>query len=172
MASVSFLDLISCIFPWLQLNKEGDDQSKNTAGEFVVIRDSLSLQNAQYLRQYPTPCSVKNAHLIVSFFFLFFSENLDHSTTSTDLQSISVHTPRASLSGAVIFTMAEINKATSNFSASNKIGEGGFGIIYKGTLNDGTVVAVKRGKKVRLHIIYNVISLYLLFLPSSNLIVI
>ena len=47
--------------------------------------------------------------------------------------------------------MAELNRATSNFSISNKIGEGGFGVIYKGTLNDGNIVAIKRGKKVCSH---------------------
>nr|GMD87768.1 probable leucine-rich repeat receptor-like serine/threonine-protein kinase At3g14840 [Ipomoea batatas] len=34
--------------------------------------------------------------------------------------------------------------ATNNFDASNKIGEGGFGPVYKGTLLDGTVIAVKQ----------------------------
>ncbi|XP_044470533.1 cysteine-rich receptor-like protein kinase 10 [Mangifera indica] len=34
--------------------------------------------------------------------------------------------------------------ATSNFSEGNKIGEGGFGSVYKGTLHDGQMVAIKR----------------------------
>nr|GLL45897.1 probable LRR receptor-like serine/threonine-protein kinase At1g07650 [Ipomoea trifida] len=34
--------------------------------------------------------------------------------------------------------------ATNNFDAANKIGEGGFGSVYKGTLLDGTVIAVKQ----------------------------
>nr|GMD30924.1 putative receptor-like protein kinase At4g00960 [Ipomoea batatas] len=37
-----------------------------------------------------------------------------------------------------------IQNATNNFSEINKIGEGGFGAIYKGTLEDGQQVAVKR----------------------------
>ncbi|KAL5224803.1 hypothetical protein ABZP36_011442 [Zizania latifolia] len=37
----------------------------------------------------------------------------------------------------------ELVEATSNFNQSNKIGEGGFGPVYKGTLKDGTDVAVK-----------------------------
>ncbi|KAL1541092.1 non-specific serine/threonine protein kinase [Salvia divinorum] len=40
----------------------------------------------------------------------------------------------------------EIYNATGNFSPDNKIGEGGFGTVYKGTLKDGRVVAVKRAK--------------------------
>lgn len=33
-----------------------------------------------------------------------------------------------------LFTLSTITKATSNFSAENKLGEGGFGSVYKVTL--------------------------------------
>ncbi|OAY62266.1 calmodulin-binding receptor-like cytoplasmic kinase 2 isoform X2 [Manihot esculenta] len=49
--------------------------------------------------------------------------------------------------GSVKFTMEEIYKATRNFSPSFKIGQGGSGTVYKGRLEDGTVVAIKRAKK-------------------------
>lgn len=37
----------------------------------------------------------------------------------------------------------ELKVASNGFSSSNKIGEGGFGSVYKGTLQDGKVVAIK-----------------------------
>ncbi|XP_077226946.1 leucine-rich repeat transmembrane protein kinase isoform X2 [Tasmannia lanceolata] len=43
-----------------------------------------------------------------------------------------------------IFTLRQIKAATNNFDAANKIGEGGFGSVYKGLLLDGTVIAVKQ----------------------------
>ncbi|KAL0011458.1 hypothetical protein SO802_006566 [Lithocarpus litseifolius] len=42
------------------------------------------------------------------------------------------------------FTYRQIKAATNNFNATNKIGEGGFGSVYKGILLDGTTIAVKQ----------------------------
>ncbi|BBH01630.1 Leucine-rich repeat transmembrane protein kinase [Prunus dulcis] len=42
------------------------------------------------------------------------------------------------------FTLRQIKAATGNFDPSNKIGEGGFGPVYKGVLADGAVIAVKQ----------------------------
>ncbi|KAF5954250.1 hypothetical protein HYC85_007106 [Camellia sinensis] len=49
--------------------------------------------------------------------------------------------------GTVAFSIEEIYKATDNFSTANKLGEGGFGTVYKGKLKDGSFVAIKRAKK-------------------------
>ncbi|XP_015583928.2 G-type lectin S-receptor-like serine/threonine-protein kinase At4g27290 [Ricinus communis] len=44
----------------------------------------------------------------------------------------------------IAFDLITIRNATSNFSNYNKLGEGGFGPVYKGTLLDGQEIAVKR----------------------------
>ncbi|CAN1154336.1 G-type lectin S-receptor-like serine/threonine-protein kinase At4g27290 [Linum perenne] len=46
-----------------------------------------------------------------------------------------------------IFDLDTIVDATSNFSNSNKLGEGGFGPVYMGTLPEGQGIAVKRLSK-------------------------
>ncbi|XP_076921667.1 G-type lectin S-receptor-like serine/threonine-protein kinase At4g27290 [Bidens hawaiensis] len=45
------------------------------------------------------------------------------------------------------FSLNKIAKATDNFSINNKIGEGGFGPVYKGVLENGQEVAIKRLSK-------------------------
>ncbi|KAK7365966.1 hypothetical protein VNO78_38736 [Psophocarpus tetragonolobus] len=48
------------------------------------------------------------------------------------------------LKGPVSFNYKDLKVATKNFSDDNKLGEGGFGAVYKGTLKNGKVVAVKK----------------------------
>ncbi|XP_062158088.1 probable LRR receptor-like serine/threonine-protein kinase At1g56140 isoform X2 [Alnus glutinosa] len=42
------------------------------------------------------------------------------------------------------FSYAELKTATEEFNPANKLGEGGFGPVFKGTLKDGRVIAVKQ----------------------------
>ena len=44
------------------------------------------------------------------------------------------------------FTLSELAKATNEFSPDNKIGQGSFGVVYRGKLFDGRDVAIKRGE--------------------------
>lgn len=44
------------------------------------------------------------------------------------------------------YTFKELRTATDHFNSKNILGRGGFGIVFKGCLNDGTLVAVKRLK--------------------------
>ncbi|XP_027931030.1 cold-responsive protein kinase 1-like [Vigna unguiculata] len=48
------------------------------------------------------------------------------------------------LKGPVNYKYNDLKAATKKFSAENKLGEGGFGDVYKGTLKNGKVVAVKK----------------------------
>ncbi|CAL8992041.1 unnamed protein product [Prunus brigantina] len=46
--------------------------------------------------------------------------------------------------GNVAISIEVLRKATNNFSEDNILGRGGFGVVYKGELHDGTRIAVKR----------------------------
>lgn len=46
--------------------------------------------------------------------------------------------------GNVIIPIEALRKATENFSEKSILGRGGFGIVYRGELKDGTKIAVKR----------------------------
>ncbi|XP_010246510.1 PREDICTED: probable leucine-rich repeat receptor-like serine/threonine-protein kinase At3g14840 [Nelumbo nucifera] len=58
------------------------------------------------------------------------------STMDQDLRGLDMQTGS--------FTLRQIKAATNNFDSTNKIGEGGFGSVYKGHLSDGTIIAVKQ----------------------------
>lgn len=80
---------------------------------------------------------------IISLMFLFFwvlwhRSRLSRSHVQQDYEFEIGHLKR--------FSFREIQTATSNFSPKNILGQGGFGMVYKGYLPNGTVVAVKRLK--------------------------
>ncbi|GMY32063.1 receptor-like kinase tmk4 [Fagus crenata] len=46
----------------------------------------------------------------------------------------------------VVISIEVLRQVTNNFSEDNILGRGGFGVVYKGELSDGTKIAVKRMK--------------------------
>ncbi|KAL8112916.1 hypothetical protein AgCh_020287 [Apium graveolens] len=65
------------------------------------------------------------------------SNNITTSSTLGDKENLSLRH----------FSFSSICAATNNFATANKLGEGGFGPVYKGDLFDGHSVAVKRLSK-------------------------
>ncbi|KAM2148994.1 hypothetical protein ACFX1Q_005530 [Malus domestica] len=57
-------------------------------------------------------------------------------TREQDLMGLDLHTG--------FFKFKQLKAATNNFDTANKLGEGGFGAVYKGELLDGTFIAVKQ----------------------------
>lgn len=46
--------------------------------------------------------------------------------------------------GSLLISLQVLRKVTKNFAPENELGRGGFGVVYKGELEDGTKLAVKR----------------------------
>ncbi|KAL3839925.1 hypothetical protein ACJIZ3_024516 [Penstemon smallii] len=51
------------------------------------------------------------------------------------------------MDGVKAFSFEDLQTATNNFSTTTQIGQGGYGKVYKGTLADGVVVAIKRAQQ-------------------------
>ncbi|KAJ7561872.1 hypothetical protein O6H91_03G045000 [Diphasiastrum complanatum] len=61
-----------------------------------------------------------------------FRSGADHPSTKTEF-----------FEGCPMFSYKALKEATQNFLKENKLGQGGFGAVYKGILYDGSVVAIK-----------------------------
>lgn len=55
--------------------------------------------------------------------------------------------PRLNRLGSLHLNFNQVTKATNNFSPSLRIGKGGFGTVYRASLDEGQVVAIKRAKR-------------------------
>ncbi|CAO2817603.1 unnamed protein product [Amaranthus hypochondriacus] len=56
-----------------------------------------------------------------------------------------------SVDSCLEFSFHTLKLATNDFSESNKLGQGGFGVVYKGRLTNGMIVAVKRLTRYTVH---------------------
>ncbi|KAK4588224.1 hypothetical protein RGQ29_019279 [Quercus rubra] len=69
------------------------------------------------------------------------------SNGGVDLYIRVAHSELVKIQELPLFKVKKLAKATNNFHLSNKLGQGGFGPIYRGTLSDGQEVAIKRLSK-------------------------
>ncbi|CAJ2630362.1 unnamed protein product [Trifolium pratense] len=66
-----------------------------------------------------------------------------HSTVGSNLEEIE-DDDDIEIAESLQFNFGTIEVATNNFSEANKLGHGGFGVVYQGKLSSGQVIAVKR----------------------------
>ncbi|KAJ0983258.1 hypothetical protein J5N97_011513 [Dioscorea zingiberensis] len=62
------------------------------------------------------------------------AKKIPHDTNPEEITSVE----------SILFDLSTLRTATANFSEENKLGQGGFGSVYKGTLQNGREIAVKR----------------------------
>jgi hypothetical protein len=57
--------------------------------------------------------------------------------------SVESPSPSANTGWGRWYSLKELENATDGFAEGNLIGEGGYGIVYRGILQDGSIVTVK-----------------------------
>ncbi|XP_010480284.1 PREDICTED: probable receptor-like protein kinase At2g42960 [Camelina sativa] len=77
------------------------------------------------------------------------SESAEEVSASSSLYNVATPSPLSGLPESHLgwghwFTLRDLDIATNRFSKENVIGEGGYGVVYRGVLLNGTPVAVKK----------------------------
>ncbi|CAL5339516.1 unnamed protein product [Camellia sinensis] len=106
------------------LTKADSRRRQKTRKQEMVISDSASYNLCTY---FPT------RHSIVVF-----------AERGTQKERIMATGKKSESPNLQVFSFADIKAVTNNFSSENKLGQGGFGPVYKGKLPDGQEIAVKR----------------------------
>ncbi|XP_074307605.1 cysteine-rich receptor-like protein kinase 8 [Silene latifolia] len=86
------------------------------------------------------PIAIVGAILLAAGICLLYKKKMAHSLSKFNKEDIETLQ-------SLQYTLAALKAATEDFSEDNKLGEGGFGNVYKGKLPDGQAVAVKRLSK-------------------------
>ncbi|KAI5396002.1 hypothetical protein KIW84_062268 [Lathyrus oleraceus] len=82
--------------------------------------------------------------LVLGFGFLLWRRHKHNQQTFFDVKDR--HHEEVYLGNLKRFQLRELQITSHNFSNKNILGKGGFGIVYKGIISDGTLVTVKRLK--------------------------
>ncbi|KAL5547615.1 hypothetical protein UlMin_002846 [Ulmus minor] len=92
------------------------------------------------------------AIFLVGFLLCFFRKRLFNSKAKVSKSSLENYATAAgdfnsNVPNLQLFSLAEIKAATEEFSIKNKLGEGGYGPVYKGLLPSGQEIAAKKLSK-------------------------
>ncbi|KAH7658440.1 Non-specific serine/threonine protein kinase protein [Dioscorea alata] len=149
------LDLLSVGFSnHLELNLEcfnceviGSGCSVN-GGHKTVCQEYEKKKRKQRIELITIGVSAGTGASLVVFGFLFWYKRWKRNKKSTITLGRSYSAESSSMREDTgytsIFSYRELQEATDNFSESKELGDGGFGTVYKGILQDGRTVAIKR----------------------------
>ncbi|XP_041009564.1 LOW QUALITY PROTEIN: serine/threonine-protein kinase RIPK-like [Juglans microcarpa x Juglans regia] len=86
-----------------------------------------------YKPEYPTPSKAKKVCSSQTSFQRISVSDLSNPSSTTLTEDLSISLAGSNLH---VFTLAELKLITQNFAASNFLGEGGFGPVHKGFIDD------------------------------------
>ncbi|CAI9108797.1 OLC1v1008486C2 [Oldenlandia corymbosa var. corymbosa] len=119
----------------------------------VLLAILLLVIMLRKLQSYKSQGSTKSGSIISSKDCIFVADHCSiNINSSPDLKGGCLYGSSTSsrmviaptkLRGVQVFTYKELELATDKFSAANVIGNGGYGVVYRGTLSDGTLAAIK-----------------------------
>ncbi|KAM0054393.1 putative protein kinase RLK-Pelle-DLSV family [Helianthus debilis subsp. tardiflorus] len=85
--------------------------------------------------------------LALVFFYVFTRRKRKLERRSSNSVREKGDTEEITTAKSLQYSFGVIKAATNNFSDNNKLGDGGFGVVYKGKLENGKEIAVKRLSK-------------------------
>ncbi|KAA8536890.1 hypothetical protein F0562_029368 [Nyssa sinensis] len=115
----------------------------------LVVSIFLIIVMLRRLKSAKNNGSTKSSNGINNRNCMFIPQSTIHINASPDVKggclygNNSGRYPPSKFKGVQVFTYKELEVATDGFSESNVIGNGGFGVVYRGVLSDGTVAAIK-----------------------------
>ncbi|KAF5946674.1 hypothetical protein HYC85_016902 [Camellia sinensis] len=112
--SASIVVILCCVIAWVILFKHRDFQEEPTPLATLPSLSKPSGIAASMFGSWPSSASLSFGSSVATY-----------------------------AGSAKTFSSSDIERATNNFNASRILGEGGFGRVYSGVLEDGTKVAVK-----------------------------
>ncbi|KAI4322190.1 hypothetical protein L6164_021907 [Bauhinia variegata] len=152
-------DYPNAILNGLEIMKMNDSLGSLSAGTAVIVNNSNSKKKVGMI--VGVSLGTIGAVILAGVFFMLCRKGrlarhrLSKTWVPISINDGASHTMGSKFSNVTTGSVASnigyripflaVQEATNNFDESLVIGIGGFGKVYKGVLNDGTTVAVKRG---------------------------
>lgn len=139
------------LFPLTQIPSQSKDMK--------AIQATTTHKKPTTIHKMDNYSSTESGSLVYPLSYGYGSQSGDEGSSSSTVTTMmyrrstsptTVHSPLSGmpevsqLGWGYWFTLREVEVATNFFSEENLIGEGGYGVVYKGCLLNGTEVAVKK----------------------------
>ncbi|KAF9672237.1 hypothetical protein SADUNF_Sadunf11G0020000 [Salix dunnii] len=118
-------------------------------GDLTDVQNHIQSGNTMYVRlaysELATSASVSTNHELQVY---DLSKSKEYTTDLSGPGDLVIEGSQVNGPDLPMFNFNCVASATNNFSEENKLGQGGFGLVYKGNLPGGEEIAVKRLSKI------------------------